>query len=58
MVYEIDFSIKVNGNFRSIHNALVQAKSVTECQTIADEIRQEIHPTDYQEIHIFIEGHE
>jgi hypothetical protein len=56
MLYEVDFSIKINGRFKSLHKELIFANSVTECRDKAKLIRDELLQNDKNQIHIFIEA--
>ena len=56
MLYLVDFSIKINGNFNSVHNELIFANSVSECKKIADIICNELSANCRNDIHIFIEA--
>jgi hypothetical protein len=55
MVFEVDFSLKINGNFFEIHKALIFASSVSECQDKAEIMRNELPENKNHHIHIFIE---
>lgn len=46
MVYEVEFSTQENGEYETIHTAMIHALSVTECQGIADDIANSINPSD------------
>jgi hypothetical protein len=54
MFYEVDFAVKVNGQFYNIHNALIPALSVSECHCEAEKIRDQLPQSKQQQIHIFI----
>ncbi|MBM7606018.1 hypothetical protein JOC75_004046 [Metabacillus crassostreae] len=41
MIYEVDFSIKVKNNFKTIYSTLVFAHTVNQCKDRASEIAQE-----------------
>jgi hypothetical protein len=56
MVYEVNFVIKINGNFQSVHRAIVFAESVSDCQEKSESIREELSQNKKQHIHIFIEA--
>jgi hypothetical protein len=56
MLYEVDFSLKINGMFKSVHKAFIFADSVSECQDKAESIRDELPQNNKQYIHIFIEA--
>ncbi|NNU91845.1 hypothetical protein ETC01_00665 [Geobacillus sp. NFOSA3] len=42
MLFEVEFTIKENGSFQTIHTALVYALSVSECRQIASEIADQL----------------
>lgn len=56
MLYEVDFSIKINGLFHSVYKGFVFANSVSECQEKAESILEELPQKDKHHIHIFIEA--
>jgi hypothetical protein len=56
MVYEVDFSIKVDNVFRTIYKAFIYADSVSECQHEAELIRDSLARHKNNKIHIFIEA--
>lgn len=56
MLYPVDFSIKLNGSFQTIHSELIYASSVSECQETAKSIRKELPQHQHYEVHIFIEA--
>jgi hypothetical protein len=56
MLYEVDFSVKVNGNFQTIHKEFIFADSVSECQDKAESIRDLLSQNKQQHVHIFIEA--
>lgn len=56
MIFTVDFSIKVNGLFSTIHTALIQAISVSECMYKAECMKDEkLIEFRNQQVHIFIE---
>lgn len=55
MLYAVDFAIKLNGTFHTIHTAFIEAISVSECQHKAEEMREELPQAKTQHIRIFIE---
>lgn len=54
MLFEVDFSIKVNESFCTIHTAFIHAQSVSDCRYQAEEIRDSLHQSKRNQIHIFI----
>jgi hypothetical protein len=54
MLFEVNFDLKINGNFQTIHTAFVFADSVSECQEKAESIRNELPQSKRQHVHIFI----
>jgi hypothetical protein len=56
MLFEVDFAIKVHGNFHSVHKAFVFANSVSECQDEAKQIRVDLRQDKNNQVHIFIEA--
>jgi dynactin complex subunit len=54
MLFEVDYSIKINGNFQTIYKEFIFAASVSECQYKAEVIRDELHQNKQQHVHIFI----
>lgn len=53
MLFSVDFSIRVNGNFRTVHTELIFANSVSECKRVAKEISNTLQ---HENIHIFIDA--
>jgi hypothetical protein len=53
MLFSVDFSIRVNGNFQTVHTELIFANSVSECKQEAMKISNTLQQED---IHIFIEA--
>lgn len=56
MVYPVDFSIKVNGSFCTVHTVLIYANSVSECWNKAEGVRDMLPHNKSHQIHIFIEA--
>lgn len=56
MFYAVDFSIKVNNCFHTVHTAFIEAQSVSECQHQAEKLREQITMNKDHHIHIFIEA--
>lgn len=56
MLYKVDFSIKVNDSFCTVHKVFIFAESVSECQDKAEEIRDTIPQNENNDIRIFIEA--
>lgn len=56
MLYEVDFSIKVNDSFCTIHKEFIFAQSVSECQDQAEIILQELPQSKNHHVRIFIEA--
>lgn len=54
MLFDVDFSVKSNGDFQTVHKALIFANSVTECKDLADEIKNNLKEN--KNIYIFIEA--
>ncbi|TCJ05068.1 hypothetical protein [Cytobacillus praedii] len=55
MIYSVDFSIKINDRFSTIHTAFVYALSVSECRKSVKEIKNKLAASQKHDIHIFIE---
>jgi hypothetical protein len=56
MVYPVDFSIKINGNFQTIHKAFIFADSVSECRDKAEDMCNDLPQNKNHHVHIFIEA--
>jgi hypothetical protein len=56
MIYPVDFSIKINHSFCTIHSELIFADSVSECQEKAENIRDHLPQHRKQHVHIFIDA--
>ncbi|NEX77397.1 hypothetical protein G4Z05_00585 [Bacillus thermocopriae] len=56
MLFEVDFALRINDNFLTIHKAFVLADSVSECQKKAEGIRNELPQNKLHQVHIFIEA--
>ncbi len=56
MMYEVDFSIKLNGSFYSIHKEFIFAQSISECQDHAENILNGLPHNRNHHVHIFIEA--
>ena len=54
MLFEVDFSIKIDGDFCTVHTELIPALSVSECRIVAERIKQDLKSNHGQEIYIFI----
>ncbi|MFD2442901.1 hypothetical protein ACFSO7_02775 [Bacillus sp. CGMCC 1.16607] len=54
MLFEVDFSIKIDGDFYTVHTELIPALSVSECKIMAENIKQDLRRIHVQEIYIFI----
>jgi len=55
MVFSVDFAIQINGDFHTVYSALIQAESVTECKSTAQQIKESLPENSKQEVLIFIE---
>jgi hypothetical protein len=56
MLYEVDFAIKINQCFQTVHKAFIDAESVSECQDHAEEVREQLPVNQNNHVHIFIEA--
>ena len=56
LLFEVDFALKINGNFQTVHKEFIFAESVSECQFEAESIREELFIRKNQHVHIFIES--
>lgn len=56
MLYAVDFDIKVNQRFCTVHTAFIHASSVSECMNKAEEIKESLPANKSHQVHIFIEG--
>jgi hypothetical protein len=56
MVYSVDFTIKVQDSFCTIHTELICATSVSECMDMAEKVKEHIHQKRKQKVHYFIEA--
>jgi hypothetical protein len=56
MLFEVDFSVKINNCFQTIHKAFIDAESVSECQLQAEEVKEQLQANKNNPIHIFIEA--
>ncbi|MBT2722280.1 hypothetical protein [Bacillus sp. ISL-46] len=56
MLFEVNFAVKINGNFQNVHKAFVFAESVSDCQEKSKSIREELSINKNHHIHIFIEA--
>jgi hypothetical protein len=56
MIFPVDFAIKINDSFCTVHTALIYAQSVSECQDKAEEIRESLPQNKKHHVHIFIEA--
>lgn len=54
LLFEIDYALKINGNFYTVFKEFVFADSVSECWGKAEPIREELELKNKQQIHIFI----
>lgn len=55
MLFEVDFSIKVNDSFCTVHKQFIFAQSVSECQEQAEEILETLPQQKSHHVYIFIE---
>ncbi|MFE4522160.1 hypothetical protein ACFRCQ_08375 [Cytobacillus firmus] len=55
MLFSVDFSIRVNESFQTVHWAFIPAESVTECREVAQEIKANLPESQKHQVHIFIE---
>jgi len=55
MVFSVDFAIQITGDFHTVYSALIQAESVTECKSTAQQIKESLPENSKQEVLIFIE---
>lgn len=56
MIFPVDFAIKINDSFCTVHTALIFAQSVSECQDKAEKIRKNLPQFKKHNVHIFIEA--
>ncbi|MEH7122082.1 hypothetical protein V7127_02435 [Bacillus sp. JJ1773] len=54
MLFSVDFSIQLNGDFHTIHSAFIHAENVTECKKMAEKIKGELPENKHYHVHIFI----
>ncbi|MBS4191780.1 hypothetical protein KHA94_16440 [Bacillus sp. FJAT-49705] len=54
MLYSVDFSVRVNNIFSTIHTAFIPAISVSECMHLAEEMKANLTENNKQQIYIFI----
>lgn len=54
MLYEVDFCVKIKGNFRTLHSAFLEAISVSECFQKATELANEIPHLKNENVQIYI----
>lgn len=55
MIYEVDFTVKIKSNFKTIFTAIVFADTITECKEEASEIAKNVLSKKYKEIKFFIQ---
>jgi hypothetical protein len=53
-LFEVDFSVKINGYFQTVKKELIFANSVSECKKLAERFLDNFK--NKQDIHIFIEA--
>jgi len=56
MIYSVDFCIRKNGDFQTIRNENICALSISECQEVANKIRERIQKRRKHQVHYFIEA--
>lgn len=54
MLYEVDFTVRVNETFSTILTAFIHAISVSECMSIAEDMKLELPASKDSEVFIFI----
>jgi hypothetical protein len=54
MLFEVDFAVKINDSFQTIHKEFIFADSVSKCQGEAETIRNELPHNRNHHIYIFI----
>ncbi|GAA0313606.1 hypothetical protein GCM10008967_00110 [Bacillus carboniphilus] len=55
MLFSVDFDIKINQSFSTVHTEIIPAISISECQDKAEQIREQLPLNQNNHIHIFIE---
>lgn len=55
MLFEIDFTVKIKSNFKTIYSTIVFADTVKECRAEANEIARNVLNKKYKEIRFFIQ---
>ncbi|MGD6845260.1 hypothetical protein ACQCVH_22410 [Bacillus infantis] len=55
MLFSVDFDIRINESFCTVHTAFVPAESVSECMDIAEGMKETIPANKDHYVHIFIE---
>ncbi|MCM3663476.1 hypothetical protein M3204_03620 [Mesobacillus subterraneus] len=56
MLFEVDFAIKINNCFQTVHKAFIDAESVSDCMYQAEEEIEQLPVNKSNQIHIFIEA--
>lgn len=56
MLFEVDFAIKINNCFHTVHKAFIDAESVSDCMYQAEEEKEQLPANESNQIHIFIEA--
>ncbi|WP_170169225.1 hypothetical protein [Mesobacillus subterraneus] len=56
MLFEVDFAVKINNCFQTVHKAFIDAESVLECHDQAEEVREQLPVNQNNHVHIFIEA--
>lgn len=54
VLYEVDFCVKIKGNFRTLHSAFLEAISISECFQKATELSNEIPHLKNENVQIYI----
>lgn len=54
MIYSVDFCVKENENFQTIHTEDIAALSVSECNKVAKEIRNTLSESKNINVYYFI----
>nr|WP_309099095.1 hypothetical protein [Fredinandcohnia onubensis] len=54
VLYEVDFCVKIKGNFRTLHSAFLEAISVSECFQKATDLVDEIPQLKNENVQIYI----
>lgn len=56
MLYSVDFSIRINEMFHTIYTAFIHAMSVSECMSLAEDIKNNLPENKKYHVRIFIEA--